>query len=262
MNSSQSLNSSAQTIIRLDQVTKKFNHWKDAPTSIKKLLVDALSGKLSFGSKNKFTVIDNVSFEIHRGDFIGIMGRNGAGKSTLLKLISGIYAPTSGKIEVHGQIAPLIELGAGFHQDLSGYENIFLNAAILGFGKKATLEAVPKIVEFSELGEMIDMPVKNFSSGMLVRLGFSIASHLNAPIILMDEVLSVGDMGFRTKVLKKIHSLHAEGRTIVLITHDPDQVKAHCNRCIVISEHKKVFDGTATEGADVYLKLTQENSSH
>jgi ABC-type polysaccharide/polyol phosphate transport system ATPase subunit len=247
-------------MIQVNDVTKKFFHWKEPAISLKRILVNACQGKSPWRKRERFTVLESVSFNIFPGDFVGIMGRNGAGKSTLLKLISGIYKPSLGEIKVHGSIAPLIELGAGFHPDLSGYENIFLNAAILGFGRKATLEAAPSIVEFSELGDMINMPVKYYSSGMLIRLGFSIASHLDAPIILMDEVLSVGDIGFQMKSLKKVHSLHQEGRTIVLITHDPEQVKKHCNRCIVISNQKKIYDGDAPGGAEVYLKLVNEST--
>src|ERR1700677_4240737 len=183
-----------EPVIEVKRLTKSFDHWLDQPHSFKNLLTRLSKGNWnSFAVGKQFTVLKDVSFEIYPGEFVGIMGRNGAGKSTLLKLISGIYTPTSGSIETRDQIAPLIELGAGFHPDLSGYENIFLNAAILGFGQAATTDAVPKILEFSELGDMIYMPVKNYSSGMLVRLGFAIASHLTAPVILIDEVLAVGD---------------------------------------------------------------------
>lgn len=240
--------------IRATQLVKNFRYWADRPTSIKTMLANLLQGKLDLGRSTQFTALNDISFEIHPGEFVGIMGRNGAGKSTLLKIIAQIYSPTSGKIEVNGQIAPLIELGAGFHPELSGYENIFLNASVLGFGRKATLEALPQILEFAELGEKIQMPVKNYSSGMLVRLGFSIATHLTAPIILIDEVLAVGDAGFQEKCLAKIHSLHREGRTIILVTHSPDAVKSHCSRCIVIDQQKKVFDGEAQEGVNTYLR--------
>lgn len=243
-----------QGVIQVKNVTKRFRYWSDRPSSIKAVLVSLMHGKLEFGHRQEFTVFEDVSFEIRKGDFIGIMGKNGAGKSTLMKLICGIYAPSSGEIKVHEPIAPLIELGAGFHPDLSGYENIFLNAAMLGFGKKITMEALPAILDFAELGEHIYMPIKNYSSGMLVRLGFSVAAHLTAPIILVDEVLAVGDAGFQAKCLKKIHSLHAEGRTIVLITHSTEAVKGHCNRCIVLADRKKVYDGSAAEGVDVYLR--------
>jgi ABC-type branched-subunit amino acid transport system ATPase component len=148
----------------------------------------------------------------------------------------------------------LIELGAGFNPELSGLENIYLNAAILGFGRTQTKQAVPDILEFCELGQHIYAPVKNYSSGMLVRLGFSIATHLEAPILLVDEVLAVGDIGFQEKCLKKIHELHSRGRTIVLITHSPDAVKQHCNRCIVIDDQTKIFDGGPEEGANLYIR--------
>jgi ABC-type polysaccharide/polyol phosphate transport system ATPase subunit len=243
------------TVIQVNDLTKKFRYWDDRPGTVKTVLVNIAKGKFDFGKRHEFYTLRNVSFEVKKGDFLGIMGRNGAGKSTLLKLITGIYAPTAGSIEVKEQIAPLIELGAGFHFDLSGYENIFLNAAILGFGRKATLEAIPAILDFAELGEKIHMPVKNYSSGMLVRLAFSVATHLTAPILLIDEILGVGDAGFQAKCVKKIHQLHEEGRTIVLITHDPGSVLAHCNRCIVIEQQEKVFDGDPARGTDHYLKL-------
>ena len=242
-------------IISVKQVSKRFRSWDERPDSIKTMLVNLCSGKLKVGHRNEFTCLADVSFDIYPGEFVGIMGKNGAGKSTLMKIISGIYHPSSGDIEVKAPIAPLIELGAGFNGDLSGYENIFLNAAILGFGRTSTLEALPKILEFAELGQMIHMPVKNYSSGMLVRLGFSVATHLSAPILLIDEILAVGDAGFQKKCLKRIYDLHDEGRTIILITHDPQAVREHCDRCIVISDHKKIFDGDSDVGASVYQAL-------
>jgi ABC-type polysaccharide/polyol phosphate transport system ATPase subunit len=245
------------SFIKVSHLTKNFRFVTDRPDSLKTILVNLTRGKLSLGRKEEFNALNDISFEVNQGEFVGIMGRNGAGKSTLLKLICGIYTPTSGKIEVKAPIAPLIELGAGFHPDLSGYENIFLNAAILGFGKKRTEEAVPGILEFSELGNKIHMPTKNYSSGMLVRLGFSIATQLTAPILLIDEVLAVGDAGFQNKCLKKIHELHAAGRTIVLITHDHNAVRLNCDRCIVIERQGKIFDGPAAEGADLYMKTVQ-----
>lgn len=245
------------SIIRLNHVDKRFQYWSDRPSSVKTILVQTLKGQLDFGQKKTFSALENVSFEIEAGEFVGIMGRNGAGKSTILKLICGIYHPTHGTIDVGAPIAPLIELGAGFHGDLSGYENIFLNAAILGFGRKATLEAVPKILEFSELGDKIHMPVKKYSSGMLVRLGFSVATHLAAPILLIDEVLAVGDAGFQEKCLKKIQDLHQEGRTIILVTHDSKAVKKHCSRCIVIANRVKSYDGPPEAGVEQYLEAVK-----
>ena len=247
----------SEPVIQVEHVTKQFRYWNDRPTSAKSVLVKLASFNFDFGKKTEFLALNDVSFDIKQGEFVGVMGRNGAGKSTLLKLICGIYMPTQGKIRVHQQIAPLIELGAGFHGDLSGYENIFLNASILCFGRKAALEASQAIIEFSELGDKIHMPVKNYSSGMLVRLGFSVASHLTAPIMLIDEVLAVGDAGFQEKCLRKIHSLHQEGRTIVLITHTASAVRDNCSRCIVIEKQQKLYDGPAAEGVEFYLQAVR-----
>ncbi len=238
--------------IRVENLSKKFRYWDDRPNSIKTLLVNLMKGQFAIGQTREFECLSQVSFEVYPGEFIGVMGKNGAGKSTLMKLICGIYTPSSGKIEINGSIAPLIELGAGFHGELSGYENIFLNAAVLGFGRKVTLEAVPSILEFAELGEKIYMPVKNYSSGMLVRLGFAIATHLEAPILLVDEVLAVGDVGFQAKCINKIRELHEKGRTIILITHSPEAVLNHCQRCIVIADRKMVYDGEVATGVEIY----------
>lgn len=243
-----------QPMIEVRNVSKVFHLWHERPNSIKKILVHLLKGTFTAGNKQEIRVIENLDFTIAAGEFVGIMGRNGVGKSTLLKLISGIYQPTSGKISIHGAIAPLLELGAGFHEELSGYENIFLNAAILGFSRAQILNTVDRIIEFSELGEKIHMPVRNYSSGMLVRLGFSVATHLAAPILLFDEILAVGDVGFQKKCLAKIEELHAAGKTIVLVTHDPAQIREHCSRCIVIEAGKKVYDGPADGGAKIYLE--------
>ncbi|NBW98093.1 ABC transporter ATP-binding protein [bacterium] len=248
------LETTSQVVIDVDQLDKSFRFVSDRPETLKTALVKILTLQVKRKPQQKFEVLKNVSFQIRRGDFVGIMGRNGAGKSTLLKLLCGIYTPTAGKIQISDRVAPLIELGAGFNPELSGLENIYLNAAILGFGRAQTKQAVPDILEFCELGQHIHAPVKNYSSGMLVRLGFSIATHLEAPILLVDEVLAVGDVGFQEKCLKKIHELHSKGRTIVLITHSPEAVKQHCNRCIVIDEHTKVFDGAPEEGANLYIR--------
>src|SRR5665213_1333887 len=244
-----------QPVIEVKNLTKSFDHWLDQPHSFKNLLMRVSKGNLNpFAVGKQFMVLKDVSFNIFPGEFVGIMGRNGAGKSTLLKLISGIYSPTSGSIETRAVIAPLIELGAGFHPDLSGYENIFLNAAILGFGKKATEAIIPEILEFSELGEQIHKPIRNYSSGMMARLGFSVAINLAAPVLLVDEILAVGEAGFRGKCVAKIDKMHREGRTIVLITHNPDAIEKHCSRCIVIENCEKVYDGNAKEGAEYYKK--------
>lgn len=250
-----SFQNKSEVIISVHNLGKKFQYRVDRPTSAKTLLVNLLRGKIHLGNRQELEVLNGISFEVKRGEFIGIMGANGVGKSTLLKLLCGIYKPTSGKVQILDQIAPLIELGAGFDGELSGYENIFLNASILGFGRLATLKAIDTIIEFSELGDKIYMPVKNYSSGMLVRLGFSIASHLNAPILLCDEVLAVGDAGFQLKCLNRVQQLHDEGRTIVLVTHSGEAVQNFCKRCIVIAHQHIEYDGPAKQGVEVYLNL-------
>ncbi len=249
-----------QPVIEVSHLTKKFAHWEDQNPSLKAVLIELARGQWRSQGKKEFLALDDVSFQVYPGDFLGIMGKNGEGKSTLMKLITGIFTPTLGTITVQGVIAPLIELGAGFSGELSGLENIMLNSAILGFGRKATLAAIPQIIEFSELGPMIEMPVRNYSSGMLARLGFSIATSLTAPIILIDEVLSVGDIAFQEKSLNKIHQLHAEGRTILLISHDPQTIVQHCNRCLVLVNHKIVFDGDPEAGKAIYLSSLKKRS--
>jgi ABC-type polysaccharide/polyol phosphate transport system ATPase subunit len=241
--------------IELKNVTKKFTYQADKINNIKKMMVNYSGLKFNHSSAESLQVLDEVSLQIYQGDFVGIMGRNGVGKSTLLKIISGIYIPTKGEVHIHGRIAPLLELGAGFADELSGYENIFLNAAILGFNREKINSCLNDVVEFSELGEKIHMPVRNYSSGMLVRLGFSIAVHLDAPILLFDEILAVGDTGFQEKCLQKIEQIYKSGRTIILVTHSPEQVQKFCNRCIVFNDKKVAYDGPAEQGVKKYLSL-------
>jgi len=249
---------SSQVVIRFTDVSKSFTFWSDRRQSLKTWLVDLMRGRFRSGTKRKIEVLKGISFEISEREFVAIMGVNGTGKSTTLKLISGIYEPTSGQIEINGKIAPLIELGAGFDAELSGYENILLNAAVLGFSRSEALSCIDKIIEFSELTNLIDMPIKNYSSGMLVRLGFSIAAHLSAPILLIDEVLAVGDVGFSQKCILKVEELYRAGRTIVLVSHSPESVLQFAKRTIVLSAGTKVFDGPTPEGVAIYQKLATE----
>jgi len=241
-----------EPVIEVQNVTKRFVHWQNKPRDIKKLLTQFFSKNKLKVVKHEQVVLEDVSFNIYPGEFVGIMGRNGVGKSTILKIISGIYTPNEGEVLIKGKIAPVLELGAGFSEELSGYENIFLNAAILNFGKKRIDDVLDSIIEFSELGEHIYSPVRNYSSGMLVRLAFSIACHLDAPILLFDEILAVGDLGFQKKCLNKINELYSTGKAIVLVTHSPEQVKQFCSRCLLFENKKLVFDGDAVEGARLY----------
>lgn len=241
--------------IVVSNVSKSFAYSANKGSSIKSLLIDLMTFKFKRNPKHKKMVLTNLSFSIKQGDFVGIMGKNGVGKSTFLKILSKIYKPNAGSVELHGKVVPLLELGAGFSPDLSGYENIYLNASILGFTKKEIEDKIDKIVQFSDLNEHIFRPVKNYSSGMLVRLAFAIASHIDADILLFDEILAVGDAGFQKKCLEKIEELSRQNKTIVLVTHSPDQIRQFCNRCIVFNDTGVMYDGPAGQGADCYARL-------
>ncbi|MFQ6019211.1 MAG: ABC transporter ATP-binding protein [Dehalococcoidia bacterium] len=190
-----------------------------------------------------FYALHDVSFSIVRGETVGIIGRNGSGKSTTLKLIAGVTAPSAGQVHVYGRVSPLIELGAGFHPDLTGRENVFLNACILGMAGKEVESRFDEIVSFAELWEFIDTPVKRYSSGMYMRLGFSVAVHSHPDILLVDEVLAVGDADFQEKCLAKMHEFQANGITIVVVGHALDTVQKFCQRVILLDGGRIVTDG-------------------
>lgn len=190
-----------------------------------------------------FNALENVTFEIAEGESVALLGFNGSGKSTLLKLIAGVLQPDSGEVLTRGRVAGLIEVGAGFHPDLSGRENIYLNAAILGMTAKETQARFAEIVEFSEIEKFIDTEVKHYSSGMFLRLAFSVAIHTEVDILLIDEILSVGDEPFQRKCLAKIRELHLAGKTLVVVSHDLDMVSGLCDRGILVAAGKVVFDG-------------------
>lgn len=196
---------------------------------------------------SSFRALDDVSFEVGEGESLALLGFNGSGKSTMLKLISGVLTPDNGRVLTRGRVAGLIEVGAGFHPDLSGRENIFLNAAILGMSRKETEDRYEEIVEFSEIRQFIDTEVKHYSSGMFLRLAFSVAIHTEVDILLIDEILSVGDEPFQKKCLTRIRELHAQGKTLVVVSHDLDMVSDLCERGILLRDGKAVFDGDSKE---------------
>jgi ABC-type polysaccharide/polyol phosphate transport system ATPase subunit len=198
----------------------------------------------------------NVSLEVQEGETIGVVGNNGAGKSTLLKLLSRITAPTTGEIRIRGRLSALIEIGSGFHPELTGRENIFLNASMLGMTRSETSRKLDSIIEFAGLSEYIDVPVKRYSSGMYVRLGFSIAAHLDPDIILLDEILAVGDLAFQAKCLDHIERLRADGRTIMLISHDIGAIQRVCDRAILLHQGQIIMDSTPTDVADRYQQMS------
>jgi len=198
--------------------------------------------------------LKNVSFKINKGETVGVIGKNGAGKSTLLKLMAGVSSPTSGKIKINGRISPLIELGAGFHPELSGKENIFLNGVILGMEEKYLIDKFQEIVDFSEIEmKFIYTPVKYYSSGMYMRLAFSVAVFTQPDILLIDEILSVGDTAFQAKCLKKMNEFKRLGVTTIFVSHGMEAVKEFCSRVIYLKEGKIEFDGDVNEGIEKYI---------
>lgn len=212
--------------------------------SIKETVVAAVRRK---PLTTDFHALDGVSFTIEKGEAVALLGFNGSGKSTTLKMISGVLTPDRGTVRTRGRVAGLIEVGAGFHPDLSGRENVYLNAAILGMSKKETEERFDEIVAFSEIEQFIDTEVKHYSSGMFLRLAFSVAIHTEVDVLLIDEILSVGDEPFQKKCLARIRELHAAGRTLVVVSHDLDMVSRLCERGILLRGGKVVFDGPTPE---------------
>lgn len=198
-----------------------------------------------------FQALDGVSFEIDEGEAVALLGFNGSGKSTMLKLISGVLRPDEGQVRTRGRVAGLIEVGAGFHPDLSGRENIFLNAAILGMSKQETKDQFDSIVEFSEIEKFIDTEVKHYSSGMFLRLAFSVAIHTHVDVLLIDEILSVGDEPFQRKCLTRIRELHAQGKTLVVVSHDLNMVSDLCERGILLQDGKIRYDGPSKDAVEL-----------
>lgn len=212
-------------------------------------------GEKAYKKNEKFTALDGVTFDVKKGETIGLIGRNGAGKSTLLKLLSRVTAPTEGEIRIKGKISSMLEVGTGFHPELTGRENIYLNGAILGMSRKEVDERIEDIIEFSECRQFIDTPVKRYSSGMFVKLAFSVAAHLNSDIMLMDEVLAVGDMTFQKKCIEKMVSVaRDEGKTIIYVSHNMQTIRQLCSRCIVLDKGKVVFNGEVEDAINIYLK--------
>jgi ABC-type polysaccharide/polyol phosphate transport system ATPase subunit len=239
----------APVVVKIENLTKRFVIRKEK--SLKERIVN-------FGRSNKhkedFYALRDVSLEIRAGETLGLVGHNGSGKSTLLKSIGGIIQPNSGTIMRRGQLAALLELGAGFHPDLTGRENVYLNGSILGLTRETIEGAFDDIVAFSEIGEFIDTQVKFYSSGMYVRLAFAVAVHVNPDILLVDEVLAVGDEPFQQKCMEKIRQFQKDGRTIVLVTHSADQIQDVCDRVVVLKRGEVVFDGDTKQGLKALRK--------
>ena len=238
-------------VVSVEHVTMEFKITKDKIDTLKEYVIRTL--KRNKKEKEKVRVLDDITFKVHKGDKLGILGFNGAGKSTLLKILAGIYEPTSGNIQIKGKVAPLLELGAGFDKNYTGRNNIYLNGAFLSMNKDFLDKKFNEIVEFSELGEYIEYPVKNYSSGMRAKLGFSIATLVEPDILIVDEILSVGDIKFRKKSSQKIDEMMADGVTVLLVSHSIGQIRKICDKCIWIDNGKLIMQGDADEVCDAYV---------
>ena len=238
-------------IVKVEDLGICFNLAKERVDSLKEYFLKFTKGSLHF---EEFWALKNVSIEIEKGDFYGLVGINGSGKSTLLKTIAGVFKPTEGKVTVNGTIAPLIELGAGFDMDLTARENIYLNGAVLGFSKKFMDDHFQDIVDFSELHDFLDVPLKNYSSGMVARIAFAIATVVDPDILIADEVLAVGDYAFQEKCEKRMEQLLASGTTVIFVSHSTEQVKRLCNKATWLEHGKIIMTGDAQTVCDEYMK--------
>jgi lipopolysaccharide transport system ATP-binding protein len=236
-------------IIQVENATVRFNIASEKIDNIKEYFVKLVKGNLHF---KEFLALKNINFEILRGESWGIIGNNGAGKSTLLKLICGIIAPDTGSVTVHGSISPMLELGAGFDPQLTAGENIYLEGALLGHSRTFMREHYDEIVEFSELNDFLDMPIKNYSSGMRARMAFAIATVVEPEILIVDEVLSVGDAAFRQKCEKRIHEMLQRATTLLLVSHSQDTVERLCEKALWLNKGEAVMTGSAKEVCAAY----------
>jgi ABC-type polysaccharide/polyol phosphate transport system ATPase subunit len=238
-------------IVEIDSVSMLFNLSKEKVDNIKEYVIKLIKRQLMF---NEFWALKDISFNIYRGESLGIIGLNGSGKSTLLKIIAGVMKPTKGKVSVYGSVAPLIELGAGFDPDLSARENVFLNGAVLGYSKAQMKEKFDEIIDFAELWDFIDVPIKNYSSGMVARLGFSIATISRPDILIVDEILGVGDFKFKEKCENRMNEIISNGSTVILVSHSIEQIKLMCKKAVWLKSGQLVMQGEAEEVCNEYTK--------
>ena len=261
-------------IIKIDNVSKEYRLGQIGGTTLRDELARKKAkllhredpttkiGTKSAQSREKFLALDEISFEIRKGERVGLIGHNGAGKSTLLKLISRVTAPSTGEIGLNGRVTSMLEVGTGFHAELTGRENIYINGAILGMTKKEIDSRIEKIIDFSECREFIDTPVKRYSSGMYVKLAFSVAAHLDSEIIIMDEVLAVGDMAFQKKCIDKMNQVSLEDhRTILYVSHNMNTIRQLCDRVVVLNRGKVIFDGNVEDGINVYYGIKASSNN-
>ena len=248
----------SKKVIEVNDVTMRFRMNNDRIMSLKEFVTTAIRGKLEY---NEFTALDHVSFAVSKSETLGLIGRNGAGKSTLLKVISGILKPTAGSVVSHGNIVPMLELGSGFDFDLTGRENIFLNGAILGYSEEYLKEKYKEILAFSELGQFIEMPIRNYSSGMLARLAFSVAAMVRPEILIVDEILSVGDVDFQAKSRARMMELMGGGTTVLFVSHNIDQIKEMCSQVVWLEHGRIKMYGKTEDVCKEYIGAEQHEES-
>ena len=235
------------SIIDVNDVSIMFRLYRENVDSLKEFVVKKIKRQIAY---DEFWALQNINFHVGRGEAVGLVGRNGSGKSTLLKTIAGVLKPTKGSVAIKGTVAPMIELGAGFDMDLTATENVFLNGAILGYPKEMLEENMQKIIDFSELKDFMDVPIKNFSSGMFARLGFAVATIYTPDILIVDEILSVGDRQFQAKCHKRIQEMLEQGTTLLFVSHSMDQVKEVCNRAILLEHGHMIMDDKVEKVCD------------
>lgn len=238
-----------ESIIEVNNISMRFRMANDNIGSIKEYLVQLLKRRLKY---SEFEALKNVSFEVGKGEVVGLIGHNGAGKSTMLKIISRIMKPTEGTVVVRGNVVPMLELGSGFDHDMTGRENIFLNGAILGYSEEFLKSKLQEIIDFSELAAFIDIPIRNYSSGMLARLAFSVASAVNPEILIVDEILGVGDADFQQKSQNRMMEMMGGGTTVLMVSHDINQIRQMCDRVVWIEKGQIIKVGKAEKICDEY----------
>jgi ABC-type polysaccharide/polyol phosphate transport system ATPase subunit len=241
-----------QLAIRVEHVTQRFRIIQERPDTLRELFSKIFRHQAKFYD---FDAVKDVSINVPHSQTLGLIGRNGSGKSTLLKIIAGVYKPTAGRVHVEGTLAPLIELGAGFHPELTGRENILMNGLLMGYSKQEMLEREDSIIEFAEIGEFIDSPVKQYSTGMHTRLAFAVATEVDPDILILDEILAVGDASYQEKCLARIRKFREAGKTILMVSHSMSQVVSQCDRVVLLDHGAIIADGNPTEVAEIYHTL-------
>jgi len=246
---SSSLSKPGQAAVRVEHVTQRFRVIHERPDSMREIFANFFRSETRYYD---FNAVNDLSLEVPQGQMLGIIGKNGSGKSTLLKIIAGVFRPTSGTVHVEGKLAPLIELGAGFHHELTGRENILLNGLLMGYSRSDMKKNEQRIVDFAEIGEFIDAPIKQYSSGMLTRLAFAVATEVDPNVLILDEVLAVGDLAFQKKCFERMNSFRRAGKTILFVSHTLSDVVAHCDRTILLDKGSIIADGDPAEITALY----------